>query len=525
MKYINYMIQKKSNSNALLLFFFLFLGVQSEAQLLDKVLKKVKNITGKTKVISLNQTAPISTSIQDTLYGIDGLDEDLFRPELAEEIGNAKLGPGYYRSKVRSYCLKAGVYGPTKGDGYQIAKLKGSRAKLIHNIVKKSVRYPEISQSNVQTLIWGIEAGTKFSKYPLSFQQKVRPLLTKKEMLSMEIDFDNIKEKLLPKEMRALANTYASLRNKMQTTQMKYDEIEAIAVKTGIPPLGAGSKEIHKGIWSYIGKGFFLRATPEVYSTTLVELYRPSVFDIRKDDKDRIVKISNHEVSLTISYDDAFGAGVFDYGHTQVPVWKMQKIQLQDLKSKKDTILPTNQWMFRGSWDTIAMALKNKGSKSSNTYTHQTDSRGGPSPYIINNNSMRKDKKQPTFEEVYERGEKFKKWIEKYKKYIDAYKDFSKEVNELSTIHGPDYYSSPEFYEKMSAEGIKAAVSFNYSKQGKWMRKLGKLNRDLFTFILFGLGGTYGPDHNDPLDPDLASYPGQPGNTSKQRLALSQYKK
>ncbi|GAA4278657.1 hypothetical protein GCM10022259_33820 [Aquimarina mytili] len=500
----------------------MFIGVTSEAQLFDKVIKKVKTSIGKTRVMSLNQTAPISTSIQDTLSGIDWFDEDLFRPELSQEIGSAKLGPGYYRSKVRSYCLKAGVYGPTKGDGYQIAKLKGSRAKVIHNILKKSVKYPEISQSNVQTLIWGIEAGTKFSKYPLNFQKKIRPLLTKKEMLSMEVDFDKIKDKLLPKEIRYLAKTYASLRNKMQTTQMKYDEIEAIAVKTGIPPLGAGSKEIHKGLWSYIGNGFFLRATPEVYSTTLVELYRPAVFDIVKDDKGRIMKISNHEMVLKIDYDENFGAGVFEYSHTQIPVWKMKKLHIQDLKSKQDTVLTTNQWMFRGSWEKIEIALQNKSPKLiNNKYSPTTNSKGGPFPYTLEPSVIYNDKKEPTFEEVYERGKKFKEWIENIKKY----KDFLKEVDDLSTIHGPDYYSSPEFYEKMSAEGIKAAVSFDRSEQGKWMRKLGKMNRDLLTFIFFGLGGKYGPQNNDPIDPDLASYPGQPGNTSKQRIGLSQYKK
>lgn len=521
MKYTNNVIRNNNNNKLLLLFFFLFIGVTGEAQLLNKIFKKVKKITGKTKVLSFNKTAPISTSIQDTLYGIDWFDENQFKLELAKEIGSSKLGPGYYRSKVRSYCLKAGVYGPTKGDGYQIAKLKGSKSKMIHNILKNSVKYPEISQANVQTLIWGIEAGTKFSKYPLNFQKTVRPLLTKKEMLLMEVDFDKVKDKLLPKEIRSLASTYASLRNKMQTTQMKYDEIEAIAVKIGVPPLGAGSKEIQKGIWSYIGKGFFLRAAPEGYSTTLVELYRPAVFDIVKDDKGRIIKVSDHENILKIKYDEIFGAGVFDYGHTQVPVWKMQEIQLQDIKSKKDTVLTINEWVFRGSWNKIEQILQSKNPKSiDKNQNHQINSKGGPSPYVLEPSSIYKDKKQPTFEEIYERAKKNKEKIDTYKKHYEAYKDFRKEVEDLSTIHGPDYYSDPKWYELTTIEGIKAAISFNYKDKGEWSRKIGKMIRDLMKFILYNLG-----DNNDPIDPDLEFFPAQPGNTSKQRIGLSQYKK
>ncbi len=276
----------KTLSPLLVLF---FLTTPSEAQILDNIVKKVKGISGKTRKVSFEKTAAISTSIKDTLYGIDWFDEDMFRPEMAEEMGNSALLPGYYRSTVRSYCLKAGVYGPTKGDGYQIAKLKGRKAKLIHAILEKSVKFPDISQSNVQTLIWGIEAGTKFSEYPLEFQISVKPLLTKKDMLFMQIDFGKMKNKVLPEKVQHLMDTYASLRNKMQSAQMKYDEIEAIAVKKGIPPLGFGSKEISKGIWSYIGNGFYLRAFPRGYATTDIELYRPSKFDIKKDKSNRII--------------------------------------------------------------------------------------------------------------------------------------------------------------------------------------------------------------------------------------------
>ncbi len=517
------MKKNKSNSTLLFLLFLLFLSIPSEAQLLGKVVNKARKITSKVKITSLDGTTPISTSIKDTLYGIDWFDDSMFDIETAKEIGTSVIGPGYYKSTLRSYCLKAGVYGPTKGDGYQIAKLKGSKAKMIHAILKKSVKHPNISQSSVQTLIWGIEAGTQFSKFPLSFQKNVRPLLTEKEMLSMEIDFDHIKNKILPKKIRSLTKTCAYLRKKMQSTQMQYAEIEAIAVKTGVPSLGIGSKEIHNGLWSYIGNSFFLRTSPQSYATTDVELYRPFSLDIKKDDKGRITEVSNNENTLIVSYDDTFGAGVFDYTHTKVPVWKIKNIRLLDTKSKKDTVLSLNQWIFRGPWKKIDLVIGAKNYRSSKEYKHQTDIKGGPSCYKVNFYSIQKDKEQPPLEEIYTTGEKIRTWIDKYKKYIDDYKNTRDEVKDLSTIHNPDYYSDPGFYEKMVAEGIHAATSYDRSKQGKWTRKLSKMIRDMYYYTMCKLMG--GCNDNMPTDPDFESYTAQPGNTSKQRLGLSQYRK
>src|SRR5690606_26141603 len=123
-----------------------------------------------------------------------------------------------------------GVYGPTKGDGYQIAELKGAKADVIRSIMEKSPLYPDIDQRSIQTLIWGIEAGAKFSSYPLDFQLRVKPLLTEQEILAMQVDVGDAVDKLLPDNLKSLAATYSSLRNKMQAAQLKYDEIESIAL-------------------------------------------------------------------------------------------------------------------------------------------------------------------------------------------------------------------------------------------------------------------------------------------------------
>ncbi|WP_271782506.1 hypothetical protein [Aquimarina algiphila] len=520
---LNFLKVKKIGFKIGLLFFFLLIGTASNAQIFDKVLKKVRNVTGKR--MPFEKTKAISTSIQDTLYGIDWFDEDMFIPEMAEPIGSSTLGPGYYRSTVRSYCLKAGVYGPTKGDGYQIAKLKGRKAKVIHSILKKSVIYPDIPQYHVQTLIWGIEVGTKFSSYPLEFQNTVRPLLTKKEMLSMEVNFDKIKYKLLPEKVKSLMNTYASLRTKMQSAQIKYDEIEAIAVKKGVAPLGAGSKEIKKGLWSYIGNGFFMRAFPKVYSTTEVELYRPAKLDIIKDDKGRIKTILDRGKSIEIVYDDSMGSDTFDYGNTKVPIWKIKKIHLQGNQKDQDTVIEINHWIFRGSQQQLDLVMQ-KHQNSIEINQFEKTKRGGPFPEEINFARFDPDKKKPTWEEIYERLKKDKEVFDKYKKWYDKlkeYKGYAEEIDEFGRVRPDEYYLNEEFRKKRIQDAIKVVSNPGDAKgRSKWIRETLKMTMDLVANAICALGGC---GDNRPLDPDMESYPGQPGNTAKQRIGLSQYKK
>src|SRR5690606_10727179 len=121
----------------------------------------------------------------------------------------------------------------------------------------------------------------------------------------MQVDVGDALDKLLPDNLKSLAATYSSLRNKLESVQMKNNEIENIEKKAGIPPLGKGSKLINKGIWSYIGDGFYLKANPRGYSTTDIELYRPAKLEIERDSKNRITSFANQSSKVEIQYLDS----------------------------------------------------------------------------------------------------------------------------------------------------------------------------------------------------------------------------
>src|SRR5438105_161326 len=146
--------------------------------------QELETVTGKLPLWEPGHS--VTTSIKDALPVITGLKVD---EEYAQPIPDDwKIGPGYYRSVIRSYCLHAGAYGPTTGDGYLIAPLKGDRVPLIRNVLLRSVEHPEVQQPDVQRLIWGIEDGAQWDSFDNGFKSRVAPLLSADEIVLLNIE-------------------------------------------------------------------------------------------------------------------------------------------------------------------------------------------------------------------------------------------------------------------------------------------------------------------------------------------------
>jgi hypothetical protein len=111
---------------------FLFAANFSFAQF-DDILKKTIGskdawIPGKSITSSINDALP-TVSMLDFLNGLE--------PEALPDLTDMK--PGYYRGNIQSYCLHAGTYGPTKGNGYLIGPLLGKNADIVESVLNKSV--------------------------------------------------------------------------------------------------------------------------------------------------------------------------------------------------------------------------------------------------------------------------------------------------------------------------------------------------------------------------------------------------
>jgi hypothetical protein len=272
-----------------IIFFFAFLVFTNHSfSQIDDILKKIPGVGD----VLIDEA--VTTSIKDaypSAYWLNALDKKILVQE--NKKFNLNLDEGYYRFQFNTFCLHAGTYAPTEGAGYLVAPLKGSKADLIKNILGRYSEHPEIDQKDVQLLIWGIEARQKFSNYDPAFQYRVTPLLKPEEIAMMEVDVKDIAYDVLPQEAKDVLNLYSDIRGKLSDANSTYEDVERLAVKTGIPPFGKGSKKIDAGVWTSIGEGVYMRCFPHGYQESDVEIFIPENVSIKKDNTGEITSIDD----------------------------------------------------------------------------------------------------------------------------------------------------------------------------------------------------------------------------------------
>ena len=236
---------------------------------------------------ALGPAPAISTSFADVQPGValpDGADPKAFESLLILSRGtNGEfiLQPGAYELKLRSYCLHAGTHGPSRGDGYLYAPLKGSRAQVIQSVLRNSEQHPEITQRDVQSLIWAIEVFTPIKDLSPELRHAGTALLSKKQVEDLnggllgEIPPELTQEAVskLPPQAREIYEAQDALRRRLSSGTATFEQLEAIAVLAGAPSAGPS---VPRGEWSRHPGGFYVRYLPTNYATTLLQVYVPA---------------------------------------------------------------------------------------------------------------------------------------------------------------------------------------------------------------------------------------------------------
>lgn len=215
--------------------------------------------------------------------------------------GSYLLRPGLFEMHCESYCLRPGTYGPTEGDGYIYAPLKGPRAEVIKKILRQSVNHPDIEQKNIQLLIWAIIARSKIEDISPDARMAAIKMLTPKEIIeinggAISLIPDDLFEKFLselPEPLQALLKAEAKVRELISKKDATYEEIEKVAVLLGEPSDTELKRNIPEGRWSLHPEGYFVRFFPSGYTRTLIQIYVPDESNIEKDKYNRIIKIED----------------------------------------------------------------------------------------------------------------------------------------------------------------------------------------------------------------------------------------
>jgi hypothetical protein len=288
----------------------------------------------------INDALPVSPSLALYLNGL--------KPTPTRALS---FPAGYFRLRLQSYCLHAGTYEPTKGDGYLLAPLKGDRAGLIGSILQRSFAHPEIEQTDIQELVWGIEAYTPFADYPPDFQQRVRPLLTAGEVSEMGPNRDAVKSAargllgaLLPSQVTGAISHVETWRRQLTDPSMSFPQLEELAVLRGHAPLGQGSREVPAGPWSYVGGGAYIRFFPESYSTTDVEVFKRPAYRVSLDSIGRVTKLVTEGYSVEATY--AQTPDLISFKGVMIRSWRFKTLRLTGPKLGQHALISNRGWVI-----------------------------------------------------------------------------------------------------------------------------------------------------------------------------------
>jgi hypothetical protein len=292
-------------------FFFQCIYIQnSQAQfgnLGDKILEAGTSLASKRLGVDkiLKQPAAITTSFEDVIqegskmpdFSITDKPQPLYLLPKAPD-GGFVLCAGLYEMTNKSYCLHAGTFAPSKGDGYMFAPVLGPKDDIFTAILKSAENHPEINQHDIQVLLWTIIARTKFADYNGSVKLTAVTLLTPLQLTKLEggvlgVLPGNLMEKAkdkLPDNLKAVFEAENKIRQLVASGNYSYAEMEKYAIIAGIAP---ARTDIPSGIWTLHPDGYYVRYFPSGYSITRVQVYVPKELMLSLNGKKIIYDATN----------------------------------------------------------------------------------------------------------------------------------------------------------------------------------------------------------------------------------------
>lgn len=267
---------------------FIIYSISTNAQF--DLLKRAAKTVKVDKLPNILDNQPITTNLKDVRT--DSFMSETFVPkELKKSLltlqrtanGGFILQSGYYNFHDQSYCLKAGTHGPGGGEGYGFAPLLGPAEDAVMSIVRNSVQLPEIHQHDIQVLLWAIIARSKFEDLQPELKLTAAKLLTARQITSLNRNATNflpdpIMSKIksgLPPFVQQMIDAENQLRRMLSSANSSYEQMERVAVLTGVAPLGEGSRDIPGGRWYLHPDGYYIRYLPINYTNTNVEIWVP----------------------------------------------------------------------------------------------------------------------------------------------------------------------------------------------------------------------------------------------------------
>ena len=238
----------------------------------------------------IKKPSPITTNFEDDVEMKGALQEGFGNDKkyiplykmTANADGGFNLCPGFYEMTNMSYCLKAGTHGPSAGDGYMYAPVKGKMDDIVLAILENhATKHPEIPQKDVQMLLWAIIARSKFKNLSGRLKVVTSLLLTPQQIVKLNGGFvetlggEALNKGLVdvPPAVQKVMEAENNIRRLVESGVDSYEDFEKYAMLAGMAP--NDHPEVVRGMWSLHPDGYYIRYYPSGYSRTKVQIYVP----------------------------------------------------------------------------------------------------------------------------------------------------------------------------------------------------------------------------------------------------------
>jgi hypothetical protein len=238
-------------------------------------------------VMNAVKKAPLTTSLSDAIHlGTlpPSIDPKEFAPLLKLERtdnGAFILKTGVYEAVFESYTLAFYDDHAPRGSAFFPAPIKGSRAKVIAEILKYAELHPDVPQPLIQNLLSYTVYGTDLQKMPPQVQQAAQKLLPKETLAKMRAGVQTkVGNKIIILFGRQLgkdAKTATDITGAIATAKaidQTYGVTGTLKDMKAVPAtLAAGSTE--HGTWAQMEGGYYVRYLNEGIVRTRLQVIVP----------------------------------------------------------------------------------------------------------------------------------------------------------------------------------------------------------------------------------------------------------
>lgn len=467
------------------------------------------NIPGLEKLFK--EDPPLTTSLNDKVFELsflDGWNPKNFQKLTDENLtanGTWKLNPGYYEFHIQTYCAHAATYGPSQGMGYVTGFYKGKQAKLLQDIMKRSVKFRDLPQTNIQELVWAILAKAKPKNLQGGARKAAETLLTKEEIDKLNgsgLDFleNRIMNQLLSKFDAALRPIYEAenkMRGLLYKANQPFEELERIAV---LVPREDLPTTIPKGRWNLNPNGYAVRFFPKGYSQTIMQVAVPHKFRVTRDSIGRIIKLEGPPGYISeVEYDDE-EPGIPCPEDNQLIAYKFKRIVLT-APNPNDASQPRTAEFKNTGWTFV---MKKPGMEKTLYQNHVYN-------LLAMNNS------RDFVSSITSQGGWFQRWRERYQTYRDLREPYD-QINSYRTSYdrfgrySEGRWSSEEFFDRGHyVQGLEYGTLGSPSDRVDWIVDHHMSQNEALLEAITVLDTL-------PTESDAADYVIVPGNRGSQRL-------